>query len=138
MKKKLITELNKLKNNNLELDIYKQKSLEIKNLYINNSIDYLLKNYKRHTIGFKSFYLKYLYDQNLEILFNNLTKEWHIADYYYNKYLFARNKKDKQKTRYNLNKYLQIAKSSKYRYTHLYEDNIIEHSQKLYEKKYKE
>lgn len=126
----LIRDLKILKEQELDLTMYKTKVISIKDDYIQKGFERIMGEYTRFPIGFKGLYLKYLYDHNMETKMSELPKNWHIADYYYNRYLFARNKKEESAKKYLL-RYLLIAKKAKYRFTHLYEDNAIENAEKI-------
>ncbi len=129
-RKELLYEIN---NNNfleLEKNLQKEKLNILKNKYIEEGLNRILKDYKRYPIGFKGFYLKYLYDNKLENKMMELPKNWQIADYFYNLYLFNRNKNKELSIKY-LKIYIKISQKAQYRFTHLYEDSMIEKAKNI-------
>lgn len=134
--KKLIKELIKLKKNTPDLELYPSISKEFYKKFEQSSIKYLLNNYKKFPVGFKGYYIKYLYDNLAYNELKKLPKHWHIADYYYTKYLLSRD--NKQKAIKSLKKYIKLATSANYQLTHLHQVNYIESAKTILKKDYNE
>lgn len=133
-RKQLLSELRKLKQNDMSIDAYQQAAVALCDQTIEQSLNYLLKRYKHHPVGFKGFYLKHLFKKSDEQACDALPTSWRIADYYYNKYLF--NSNNKHQAKYYLGRYIDIAKNEDYRLTHLYENSVIRQSEELYSREF--
>ena len=114
--------------------MHKEKARQIREDAIQDSLHYLLKNFNKHPVGFKGYYLKHLYHTDNEQACDALPPSWRIADYYYNKYLFNSNNKS-QAGQY-LKRYINIAKNEDYKLTHLYENKVISQTEELYTREF--
>jgi len=123
-RKLLLKRLNELKKEHIDINKYVDIIDMLKQEYLQAGIKRVLQEYKIFPIGFKAYYLKYLYDNKKTEKFNKLSKPWKIADYYYYKYLNFKlvNKVEAKK---NLLLYIKKIKKSSYYLTPLYDDNII-------------
>lgn len=131
----LLRDLDILHKSNLNINDFYKLSKEIKDKYVEEGINRIFIEYKRFPVGFKEYYIRTLYEKNCLNEFESLPKKWHIADYYYYKYLFFK-VTNPLEAKSSLMKYLKKAMSSSYNLTSLYDNEKVIEMKKVLEVKY--